>query len=1127
MFNKLKSFSEDVAKSFNDIQNDPSRKNSEAIRQLKSGAQLLNTSTPDISALTQPTNEADESQDSGPANLAQQIPTEAVGGSQTAEVKDPLKDINLDELPQLVRAKLKKFGKYEEKYPVLLEAYKTEKRKSELVAAFEKVLQDFTPVLSIADAGLLVDYLKGLAEKATLLTTELRRVLAESAQLGREKEELNKKLADCQKTLTYAEENVTKYSNEEKEARKTAKLFEDQVQKLADQLKETEGRLVESEKNLAEKSATLERLESGNTQAPANEDAFATQPLNPETLAQSDTVAAANTKELADNHSHELEQLKADLITAQEHASLLESEKQDLVQSLEKSQKSLDESNLDSAKAIEDLKAANNKLESQLAKVETSLKSSQAQAIELEAKVKSHAENSSKLQQELNNKEKELQSKHEESSVSNDKLDELKSALEAKEEAMKQKQDEYSALQDKLKEKEDELKKLQELASSKEASPAPVTLSAQGSSGKKKKNKKQQNANRENGTIGGVQKDHELLVAEKEALVQKIAELEAKSESELAKAQGELRSVSEQLSEANTSRQSIQEKLDFTKAKLQETEARLSELQESNEQAELHTQLKSLKQEVEAKEHDLEQLRDSLKEVGNELVTAKDDAKVARDQLSQKFEQQIKELQDKQNAVTQVFSGKEATLTEELNKAKAVVSDLESKQKTSDEQVASTNKALAAAKAKLTDTQAVLKEKEAQILKLEKSLEVQTQENTKLKERIDELSKFKSADSSLKLEILSLLSSVAHKDELIRELQTSLSQKDKEKEQLNNTIATVKATNSELLRTNRDLLGEKSAMISKHEAAVERSNVLSTQLSKIQAERQSVITELESLKHKHNALLRSLATAAEDAQEYKHQYEELSMRTKETLIKIDNLEDELSDARNLLQERTREAATIRRMLIEAEEEHSIKVAEYKSEIRTLTNEKTESEMGFQSLLKKRQHEIDEIKATCEQYVKRISHLEETCEQLRLKAEPLKKASGVNEEELEKRKALENTIEELRTSLQASAKKLKDTEQMNSVLKKLNDESGLKFERLFKNYKHITQQYRQMKENSEKATVVKSEPAPAKSDANVPYLKNVLVGFLEHKDQREQLLPVLKMLFALDDKDERTLMMALK
>ena len=72
---------------------------------------------------------------------------------------------DLDQLPAPIKSKLKKFAKYEEKYPILLDAYKIEKKKNEIIKIFEKVLQENTPVSSLSEGKLLVEYLNGLNEK--------------------------------------------------------------------------------------------------------------------------------------------------------------------------------------------------------------------------------------------------------------------------------------------------------------------------------------------------------------------------------------------------------------------------------------------------------------------------------------------------------------------------------------------------------------------------------------------------------------------------------------------------------------------------------------------------------------------------------------------------------------------------------------------------------------------------------------------------------------------------------------------------------------------------------------------------------------------------------------------------
>ena len=50
---------------------------------------------------------------------------------------------------------------------------------------------------------------------------------------------------------------------------------------------------------------------------------------------------------------------------------------------------------------------------------------------------------------------------------------------------------------------------------------------------------------------------------------------------------------------------------------------------------------------------------------------------------------------------------------------------------------------------------------------------------------------------------------------------------------------------------------------------------------------------------------------------------------------------------------------------------------------------------------------------------------------------------------------------------------------------------------------------------------------SEKNEKIAYIKNVLLGFLEHKEQRNQLLPVISMLLQLDSTDEKRLVISLK
>ena len=99
---------------------------------------------------------------------------------------------------------------------------------------------------------------------------------------------------------------------------------------------------------------------------------------------------------------------------------------------------------------------------------------------------------------------------------------------------------------------------------------------------------------------------------------------------------------------------------------------------------------------------------------------------------------------------------------------------------------------------------------------------------------------------------------------------------------------------------------------------MENTKSLNLQVTKLQQEKQDVITELEKTKNKLDIVIADKSQSANDMLSYKKQHEELMMKSKEYSLRIESLEDDLTEARNLLQERTRETSNMRRLLVDAE-----------------------------------------------------------------------------------------------------------------------------------------------------------------------------------------------------------------
>ena len=99
------------------------------------------------------------------------------------------------------------------------------------------------------------------------------------------------------------------------------------------------------------------------------------------------------------------------------------------------------------------------------------------------------------------------------------------------------------------------------------------------------------------------------------------------------------------------------------------------------------------------------------------------------------------------------------------------------------------------------------------------------------------------------------------------------------------------------------------------------------------------------------------------------------MKSKEYSLRIESLEDDLTEARNLLQERTRETSNMRRLLVDAEEMLKQQKQDSKLEIARALEDKAEIERNNASLIKRKQRELDELKESVQEYKLKVEKLE--------------------------------------------------------------------------------------------------------------------------------------------------------
>lgn len=145
--------------------------------------------------------------------LAKGLTDDLGNGSQTDLTAVP--DDNSG-LPREVQLKLRKFEKYEQKYPLLLQAYKTEKSKSEKIEALEKILAENTPVGNLDDAvESLPTFFKNLNDKNSMLNEEIKRLTMEQKKTDNdEQNDANEaKIRELEEQLETQNRNSKENSN--------------------------------------------------------------------------------------------------------------------------------------------------------------------------------------------------------------------------------------------------------------------------------------------------------------------------------------------------------------------------------------------------------------------------------------------------------------------------------------------------------------------------------------------------------------------------------------------------------------------------------------------------------------------------------------------------------------------------------------------------------------------------------------------------------------------------------------------------------------------------------------------------------------------------------------------------
>ncbi|GMM44693.1 Imh1 protein [Pichia kluyveri] len=1066
MFSKIsqigKTFADEINR-INDEVNNPSNGQQSQLVDPASAKKVLDTKTPDVSELETPENmkkdvvtenvstTASDDNTSNQSDVSSKLDDSKLKNNnnegenklkpntddkQQSEQVVPGTQIKFSSLPPEIRSRLVKYVKYENKYPSLYNAYKTEKKKSSLIKAFENMLQEQTPCSSIGELDGVRDYLRSLTSKSDMLTSELANITKEKKSAEEKAATLDKKVKELQQALTTGR---AEDSNE--------------IKNLKEQLR-----------SLNEEKSKLQEIQS-----------------------QYESSKLEN-KALLDK----IEQLENEKVESKVD-SKMEEENTTLKFENEQLKKQLDE-------LLEEKNSINEKLES------------------LTVSSKSNASSSEKKNQELNSKVADL----EKSLESSKKLNDL---FKEKLEKMWQEKEE----KEKTSEKE-------------QPSNNSTNLSK---SAKKRKNKKQnQKQNKPDSDEPVNKKTTEIIPVEEKLVTPKSSD--SKNEIELIE-------IKHQLSELES--------------KYSEEEKKVGELTKT----------------LTAKSNEIEDLKDMLRDVGDSLVESqkvnkdttdlsKELTKVKNELESKKTELEMLRLQN--STALSDYEKTKLSLTKRIDEYSAQLNDLQTKY----DRLVSTNSIMnrkyEESTIKINDFEKLLNRYKTSEQKYQSQIKSLSEEKNKLSSDLQSLQKSSTDNISKAKEYENIKNQLSRKQTSLVEAENRIKFLEEEKNKINDLMIELKVQNKELISKEKSFLETKKNLTDANLKLKSELTDSSLRINKLSLDNTRLSKDLEEYKDKYNEVKHVKTSSNDQVELFKKRVEELSMRNKEYENKIDIIQEELTQSRNMLQERIREMSTMRKLLVDNEETQNNDRKELKLKIDKLLEDKEISDNEYMMTIKNKQRELDELK-------RKVNDLANALEQSetmnkKLKEQVIKLDSNANsndnaghtlERQLSDNQISEynsKMIESLRESLKRTENRVKEFEEVNEKLRISNQESSDKLIRLNKKYKLLSQQYkRKFSEGGSAGSntpsrngsflfntsggsgrhdsisvapdevetllhpdVVNNVTNNSKEEEDLKeksiYIKNVLLGYLEHKEQRQMLLPVIKMLLYMTDEDGKKL-----
>ena len=451
---------------------------------------------------------------------------------------------------------------------------------------------------------------------------------------------------------------------------------------------------------------------------------------------------------------------------------------------------------------------------------------------------------------------------------------------------------------------------------------------------------------------------------------------------------------------------------------------------------------------------EIESLRDDLVNVGQDHVEAKDEVKelkVQKNVLQETVTRLENELKESNEAHTKSKGSEQAhkDLTTEFEdlriKATGLQTDLSVAQQ------------LASSRFKdLTDLRKALQKAQPELTSLRSEVAELKTAKTDLANTSAKLGQIEGRHQAIRSDLDSTKKALVERESEIRNLDqkigqesnsriksdetTKIAQEDLERVESEKRQVTLSLDRmSEDLAKARGELSNSRARISNYEQ----------QISNLTRDVEGFKEEVE-LKTAQYASSQSLMSSMRD------QTSELAMQSKEARERCESLDEEVADAHRLLNERSREGETMRRLLADVESRADSRIREMRERMDTAIEERDRAEDDANTSGRRRARELEELRTKIRDLERSLKRAEDDRDELNAAQKDWKRRrddlDGRVDMSTKEVEEVRGAMAELRDALDESERQARDLEKQKAELRRSVEETQLRLERLQKSNK---------------------------------------------------------------------------